>query len=346
MSENKKGRDHYVPKVLLRGFCDGKREIVSIFDKKLGRSFKSNIANVAAERGFYSGLVGGSGAEIDIEGILGRCEHEFRGCLDKIREESSLAVLGEREKAVVSLFVALQMLRTPHAREQLLHVNSLLSQKLKEMGVEDPVREVEGFEEIDQARAAKIANIMLLHPTEFANIISGKAWFLMRAASGCHFYIGDNPVARQNVWNENSLRGTLGLRSQGIEVYLPITASLTLCMFCEKMYSELVDLYESATRVVRNYQAASVLGVRPPPLEDAIRARRAEELAKSIKPTIVAIETGCAVEASKDNVENLNSLQVIYAERYVMASRSDSELADNMVKSDSTLRYGPRMQSA
>ena len=41
---------------------------------------------------------------------------------------------------------------------------------------------------------------------------------------------------RQNIVNSSEIRGTLGLKSKGIEIYFPLSPSLVLCLLCEHTY--------------------------------------------------------------------------------------------------------------
>ena len=61
-----------------------------------------------------------------------------------------------------------------------------------------------------------------------------KVWTLCESDKS--FFISDNPVVLHNSINKNEFVGTLGLDSYGIEIYLPLSASLTLCIFCEKFF--------------------------------------------------------------------------------------------------------------
>jgi hypothetical protein len=68
----------------------------------------------------------------------------------------------------------------------------------------------------------------------YSESIMNKVWML--SESNESFYISDNPVVLQNSTNRSEIIGTLGLESYGIEIYLPLSHSLTLCMFCEKLF--------------------------------------------------------------------------------------------------------------
>ena len=53
IDDNHPVNQHYVPQFLLRRFCDNKTNQVYVYDKQTGRSFRTNIRNIIAERSFY-----------------------------------------------------------------------------------------------------------------------------------------------------------------------------------------------------------------------------------------------------------------------------------------------------
>ena len=46
-------KDHYVPQLLLRGFAPGKRNLLYVFDKRTGQTFRSSVRDAGCGRGFY-----------------------------------------------------------------------------------------------------------------------------------------------------------------------------------------------------------------------------------------------------------------------------------------------------
>jgi hypothetical protein len=52
--EQKTKRNHYLPKHYLKGFCcEDDENVIWVYDKKLGRIYKTNIINAAVEKNFY-----------------------------------------------------------------------------------------------------------------------------------------------------------------------------------------------------------------------------------------------------------------------------------------------------
>ena len=49
---------HYVPRFLPRHFCSGERLRLWAYDKRTGKSFQTNVQNIAGERTFYETRIG------------------------------------------------------------------------------------------------------------------------------------------------------------------------------------------------------------------------------------------------------------------------------------------------
>ena len=59
-----------------------------------------------------------------------------------------------------------------------------------------------------------------------------------------------------------------------------------------------------------------------------------------------ALLKGAPVLYSPANVENFNSLQVIWSERYIFSTANDFQLADAMLSEHPNLKKGPRLTAA
>lgn len=67
---------HYVPRFPLRNFCAGEKPKIWAFDKNTGKSFETNVRNVAGERDFYDLSVGD--ATLSLEEGLSKLEDAGR----------------------------------------------------------------------------------------------------------------------------------------------------------------------------------------------------------------------------------------------------------------------------
>ena len=68
---------HYVPQFLLRNFCAGAKPKIWAFDKNTGKSFETNVRNIAGEREFYDLSVGDATLSLEegLDALLRRLRH-------------------------------------------------------------------------------------------------------------------------------------------------------------------------------------------------------------------------------------------------------------------------------
>jgi hypothetical protein len=171
-----------------------------------------------------------------------------------------------------------------------------------------------------EGSSTKLGSIAaLLDAQELVPHFLDKQWILFEATPDEHFYIGDSPIARENELNTDPLRGTLGIAVPGIEIYLPIDPRFTIGFMCATVRSVYDDMYKKSLRIKID------TGVEPP-FHDHIGTIRD------------GFNFGFPAVISADNVKRLNSLQVIEAARFVMASRPGFDLARQMVSEHPEVR--------
>jgi hypothetical protein len=125
-------------------------------------------------------------------------------------------------------------------------------------------------------------------------------------------------------------RGNIGLGVKGIEIYLPISSTRTMAMYCPSLTNE-----------IRNgYQRYKYLSMSRP-----WAVNKVFSTPFYIEKIIAGLEEGIAVECNDDNILNLNYLQVRYAERQVYCEKNSFWLVRDMLKENSMYRIGPRMES-
>ncbi len=139
----------------------------------------------------------------------------------------------------------------------------------------------------------------------FAKLLQEKVWSLCESPVSEPFIISDNPVTKHNMVVRKG-RGNLGIKNEGIEIYLPISPKFTLQALCPKM---------------------SVAATLTPEISDKY---------------IRALNEGVAITQSTENVEFLNSQQVIWAERFVYAKRrTHLDMPRDMLRTNPELKEGP-----
>lgn len=262
---------HYVPQFLLRNFCSTDENQIWCYDKTWNQTKERSISKVAYEEYFYD-IVSGQ-REGSLEYFLGKAESDAAPIVQKIIEAKNLEAITLEEKVVLALFIGLQLNRTKASLKNTERINNDLMQGIKEFA-----NSMNLELNIEEQTPKQIWHSMFNHTPDFSIILMNKLWFLLE--SDKEFYTSDNPVVKQNILNQSPHRGTLGLNSDGVEIYFPLSDSLLICLFCERSYSELA---------------------------------------------------GIKLALTQENIENINSLQVKFSERFIFSSQNNFELVKDMV---------------
>jgi hypothetical protein len=216
---------HYVPKVLLKHFSS-KDSFIWTYDKtaktKNWKEVKERpISRVASEDYFYDQIE--NNKEFSFEYELGKIEREVSPLIEKLISKKNINAISDSEKEKISYFIAIQSIRTKWQLNKVKAHSIDFTEKLSEVfGIK--------YESLDY----KTLWFSLFEvAAKFSIAIKNKVWFL--GQSDKLFFTSDNPVVMQNSTNQSTIRGTIGLDCYGIEIYMPLSDSLLLCMFCEKL---------------------------------------------------------------------------------------------------------------
>ncbi|NRA55430.1 MAG: DUF4238 domain-containing protein [Gammaproteobacteria bacterium] len=117
-------KQHYVPQFLLRYFAQNKNRVY-VFDKKMNRTFPSNVKDVGHENNFYDDQILGYGNETEIK--LSELETVVAPVIEKIISQGTIKNLEDWEHKFLCLFATVQMIRTNDTREFLEEFNQILS---------------------------------------------------------------------------------------------------------------------------------------------------------------------------------------------------------------------------
>lgn len=294
MSQNTK-KQHYIPQFLLKNFCSSDK--IWVFDKKAGKSFPSSTLNTGHENYFYSAR-NIDGDHIDAENLTQLLDGYGS---ESIRQIIQKKALPESDEHFVKLafFAALQLERGPSTRRHLELIQKTIIEKwgadIVYEGDTRPLGEY-GSEDLKFGSILALKNV-----PEFARILQQKALFLLQAPEGSSFFCSDNPIVRHNEI-DYSPRGSLGIKQVGIEIYLPISPTLTL-QYCCPLLSQSIGLVPEL--------------------------RHSLELRNQGKPILL----------EKENVTFINHLQVTQSDRFLYAkNQTDFDLAVEMLKDHPELR--------
>lgn len=318
---------HYVPQFLLRNFGTGKKDQVFVFDKLTGKTFTPNAKNIASESRFYDFQV--EDQAVSLEPALSKLETAAKPILESILKSDSLAGLSVEDRATLAVFLSVQLTRTRAFREQWNDFPRMLREHLGERGEDvapgsQAAQLLEEFSENDLK--AQVGTFMMNSMAPFAEHLLNKHWLLAATTKRDPFMLGDHPVAMQNM-NDYSPMGNIGLAVPGIEIYLPLSPVRALALWCPS----LVEMVQQGADRVRNL----------PPWLVAARVERPEELLRLDE----SIKAGTPIPYETSNVENFNSLQVAWSERYVFSFAATFDLARRMLTDRPGFKTGPRMRS-
>lgn len=330
---------HYVPKLLLRGFLSApqEKEQVFVYDKHEDRLFLTNIANITAERGFYE--IDDPNEHGTIESIFSELESNTKPAYEKLVDSEDLAALDDIQKTWLSFFVAFQHLRTRHIREIIQLLNDKVREHIEKLGF-DP-HETEGFEPVqtkeDLTRASliQLAQSVGMH----SQLISKKACFLVTTSADRPFWISDHPVAMHNN-RDLSPYGNIGLAVPGIEVYLPLTSTLLLAFWCPTNADKLAENVAQA-KIARD-ELAALRVLNHNVSRDEVRSQldKLQAIIDEGEPLLVALRKGSSIAATAENVTFYNHLQVRWAHRYLINSNDDFGLVKEMISDNPKYRTG------
>ena len=241
-NDDKAETQHYVPRMLLERFAiprqRGKPQ-VHVFDKLESRTFPTWIGNIAAEREYYD--FEHESGKISMEGSLSKMEGCARQAFANILENESTKELSGEDRDWIRIFIITQHLRTPHFRQSLQDVDAAIRGKVERMG-HDPA-EVEGWKSIGDENELKLqANTLLFTSIkEHAASLKDKDVILLKTDLDHPFWISDNLVTMHNN-NDFGPYGNIGLRVPAIQIYLPLSPTITLGVWCPTVANKLFSV--------------------------------------------------------------------------------------------------------
>ncbi len=316
---------HYVPQFILKNFSNGKKDQVCVFDKKVGGNFKSNVKNIASENGFYNFKV--DNEDYSLEPLLCNIETSSAKIIKQIVVSESLDKLTKEDKKILSHFIAIQFVRTKDYREHFKDIFIKIRDNLSIRGFTDDIMNHSGVVEPSDIEVKEYSLKAIKDASSIVPYFYDKDWTIQKTSSEAKFYISDHPIAMKNFYKESEFSNNIGLNVEGIEVYFPISPSLTIGMYCP-------TLLQSFKSELLNAKAQLVLS----PNSDF-----PTEPISNMEKLICCFETGEPMSLIKENVIHLNSLQVINGNRFIYSSNNDFELVENMLAKNDAFRSGNRV---
>jgi len=319
---------HYVPQFILRNFTISDGNQIHVFDKHDERNFKTNIRNIAAETGFYNFKI--EEYEFTIEPGLSDLESSTCKAFAKIINDRSISHLDNNDRTKIAYFISVQIYRTRYFRDKLGDLSKGMSDRMRlyasgtgQVSIPKPLDEKE-IKDVSIKLILKSTEELIPHLLE-------KKWLLYETTESDPFYISDNPVVRQNHKDFGPLWGNLGLACTGIEVYFPLTKTLSLAMLCKSHEETFKDVFKKI----------GFLKMMMPSFEQQLPVDM-----EWIENHKKGYDEGTAISMMAENVINHNSLQVKWSSRYVFSSKNNFSLVREMIAADSTFKNGIKIKSS
>ncbi|MFI5593016.1 DUF4238 domain-containing protein [Amycolatopsis sp. NPDC051758] len=206
-------RHHFVPRAFLQRFgCDGR---VSVRRRGRGRLITARALNVAVESSFYTTQTPEGGKSTEIEALLAEVDGPADKAIAEVIEKDELPAAGTAGREVLATYMAVQVGRTPEAREQVAFPENflkyadgrrvdakLMAEYLREvhLGFEPSDGEVAGA--IKMVEAAEVMGTLSHNDTvtvplsvaeKYAGVLMRKHWSL-EVARKPRFLTSDAPL--------------------------------------------------------------------------------------------------------------------------------------------------------
>jgi hypothetical protein len=223
----RKRREHYVPRFYLNLFG----EPLFVFDKQAGNVFSTTSRNIAFEEGVYD-----LDPLIDLEAQITENENLMRDGLNELLDKMNPAAISLVSRIRVSLFIALQFVRTKEFRASIKETGGKMMTELVKGNTEFKNLDFKVVMEDELAQALQAKVIVSDAVPQFGYILGNSLWTLLVNRTKVPFWTSDNPVSLFNPINYGDLSG-LGFAVRGIQTHFPLSSKLLLVILDPRSYA-------------------------------------------------------------------------------------------------------------
>ncbi|MBU0941643.1 MAG: DUF4238 domain-containing protein [Bacteroidetes bacterium] len=248
--------EHYVPQSYLKNFSN-KKEQVYVYDKGQKKHFSSNIKQIAAEGKYFhfdkhgedNPIVNFMNEEQIIEKFFSKeIEGKYKNLLTQIKTRATMTyeptfklAITKDEKADLSFFLAIQMLRTKDVRQTITDATVKFLSAMYDKG-DMLTRKMTSFLDDIKNTDEKTVQAGMLFDSELtesiSKAISKHIWVFYINTTEDKFITSDNPIVRNgNI--DDQYKSNTGLSSRGVEIAFPISSDLLLVMYEREYHAEL-----------------------------------------------------------------------------------------------------------
>ncbi len=222
--QNEPVRQHWVPKVYLRGFCAEplEREQIHVYDTKVGKDFVASIDKIAVKNHFYTLAPGTEHQSYAVEEAFSRLESDVGPILSALRLSQNIPA-DEQATSILARFIATLHMRTRQGL-QLIHGHR---QEIRSgTGPEQPnvpnsfSAELVDFD--DEEMRELFAKSAIIVGERLGKRLQAMHWRLLRATEG-YFITSENPVYSYHPTEER-----WGLGTSGVHTLFPLSPLLLL----------------------------------------------------------------------------------------------------------------------
>lgn len=239
--KNKPTRQHHVPKVYLRNFCD-LNGCISVMDKREHRIFTTGVRAVGVENDFYTleklddPYCWERAYASGIEPLMGKILTKLISQTN-ILVQNGTTVISPSEKAQLAVIMVVQLLRGKQSREyeQKLYADYLPEaiDKAKTLfgslnNEQNKLLEAFASDEYYFKRTVMDVTLDSERITKYARILFNRDILVYRIQGNMEFITSDNPVMFINSITKNARPFTNGLKKPTTIVYYPISPKLLL----------------------------------------------------------------------------------------------------------------------
>lgn len=321
-------RHHYVPLFLLSGFS--REQKIWLFDKHTNKAFQTNIINAFVEGDFNT--VSGERFTIEGEDFFGSIETAAAPIVSELRAKNDVRHFGSDQIVTLATFVALQHLRSKQSRRLFSVFREEIERRFP--GIPQSQFDLPGFL---PAEADKFASLDFISNalSDIAKHILGKDLFIIEIDGPKSLWISDHPVVLNNDNPPSPHRSNLGFGVNGIQIYLPISATQAVAFFCPTIKLEM----EKGLKNVSDKLTAAAAGRR---IVNATGQEVGIEELQRMKQKLA--DRFCDMYEKKKarfaavNTIFLNSGQLRTAHRFIASIDDDFALALEMLETHPELR--------
>ncbi len=224
-----KKNQHFVPRFYLKKFSlQSQEERIGVFNISSFKFINSaNLYEQASKNYFY-------GRDLKIENTLQKLEIESAKIINSIIEKQSLTQVDSRDNQMLLMFIIALLGRTVYAAEE---IGEIVEKYKETVSSIDSNALSKSERDIDLTLTDAVQESLSIVVSCFP-LVRDLCWKLLINETGQPFITSDHPVVLYNQFLEprKTYGSNVGLASKGLEIFLPLSPTLTLILFDKDVY--------------------------------------------------------------------------------------------------------------